>query len=116
MNQQEQIKAVYEDGVATINGTDYVFTKFTHHERLKVLELLQNSTNQATGEMKIQWTSQEFKDVEKLINSKVLVDEMQISKHKDYWEQEENLEDYMPFIVTAVQVICYPFLKGQTGM
>lgn len=113
---EDQIKAVYEDGVAEINGTQYVFSKLKHKDRLKVFEMLQNATNQTTGEMRIPWTSAQFTEVEALINSKVLVDDMQISKYDSYWDQEENLDDYMPFIVTAVQVICYPFMRGKLGL
>lgn len=113
----DQIKAVYDDGVAEINGTAYTYSKFTHQDRLKVFAFYTSLIkDHKTGDVRMDfWDEPKFHEVQRLIDSKVLVDGMQISKIKDFWEQEENMDDYMPLMMTSLQVICYPFLRGRIG-
>ena len=113
----EQVKAVYTEGVAEINGTSYTYSKFTHEERLGVFAFYTSLIkNQATGEVRMDfWDEPRFRAVEKLVNQKVLVDGVQISKIPGYWEQEENMDDYLPLMMLSLQVITYPFLRGRLG-
>jgi hypothetical protein len=113
-----QIKAVYDDGVAEINGTSYTFTKFTHAERLKVFAFYSSLIkDQRTGDVRMDfWDEPKFHEVQKLLDSKITVDGMQVSKIADYWSQEENMDDFIPLMMTALQVVCYPFLRGRLGV
>lgn len=112
-----QVKAVYDEGVAEINGTSYKYTKFTHAERLKVFSFYSSLVkNQATGEVRMDfWDDAKFHEVQRLIDSKVLVEDIQISKRPNYWEQEENMDDFMPLMLLSLQVITFPFLRGGRG-
>ena len=49
--QLNQVKAIYDEGVATINGHDYTFNKMTFTERRKVFSYL--TTIKDILEMKI---------------------------------------------------------------
>lgn len=106
----EMIKAVADDGIATINGTDYEFTATTHKKRRKVFAFY---TKHAAAMQRHEFSFldlSEWEAIENLINELVLVDGVQISKRPDYWDK--NAGDYLQFIATAMPVICYPFLKG----
>lgn len=118
MDQLAQIKAVFDDGIAEINGTLYEFTKFTHAERLKVFSFYSGLVkNHATGEVRMDfWDDPAFHVVQKLIDSKILVEGVQVSKREAYWDQDENVDDFVPYILTALQVITYPFLRGGRGV
>lgn len=113
-----QVKAVYDEGVAELHGTSYTYSKFTHAERLKVFSFYSSLIkNQATGEVRMDfWDEPAFHQVQKLIDSKVLVDGVQISKRDAYWEQEENMDDFLPLMLLSLQVITYPFLRGRLGV
>lgn len=113
----EQIKAVYADNEAEINGTVYSYAKFTHPERLKVFAFYTSLVkDHKIGDVRMDfWDDPQYHKIQQLIESKVLVDGMQISKIKDFWEQEENMDDYIPLMMTSLQVICYPFLRGRNG-
>lgn len=113
----EQIKEVYESNVADINGTEYQFTKFNHMERKKVFAFLSKHVNFSSGDFNIGgvFGDPQLDEIEKLIHSKVLVDGVQISKHKDFWDNDEYAGDYVAFTLLAMQVIAYPFMRGGRG-
>lgn len=102
---QAQIKAVYEDGEAEINGNTYKFGTFIHAERRKVLSVA------PTKEGDISFLgSTAFDEVEQLIMRKITLDGVQLSKMGGW--QETHAADYMPLIMTAMGVITYPFMAG----
>lgn len=104
------IKAVYEDGIAEINGREYKFLGTTHQKRRKVFAFFSALQHRiAAGDFSF-LDSPEFKPVEDVINDIVTFDGNLISKSKNHWE--EYPEDYVKFISTALGVISYPFLKG----
>lgn len=113
---QDQVKQTYLDKVAEINGTEYTFTKFTHKERKKVFSFLTSVMNMQTGDYRMDfWDEPRFEAVEDLINSKVMVDGIQISKKPNFWDDDEYAADYVVFMLLAMQVISYPFLQGGFG-
>lgn len=114
LTQQQQayamIKAVYDDGVATINGRDYTFTKMVHKQRRKVFAFMTKVQDMmARGDMSfLDW--EEFEKVEQVINNVVLFNGSALSKLDTHWES--YAEDYVPFVTTAMGVISYPFLSA----
>jgi hypothetical protein len=113
---QDQVKQTYLDQVAEINGTAYTFTKFTHKERKKVFAFLSSVNNPSTGAVRMDfWDEPRFEAIEELINSKVMVDGVQISKKPNFWDNEEYAADYVAFMLLAMQVISYPFIQGGFG-
>ena len=113
-DQREQalamIKAVHDDGIATINGRDYTFTKMVHKQRRKVFAFFTKVQDMMTrGDMSfLDWD--EFERVEAVIASVVLFNDSALSKLDTHWDN--YAEDYVPFITTAMGVISYPFLSA----
>lgn len=109
-----QIKNVFEDGVATINGRDYKFTPMTHGERVKVFAFFSSIQHQIQGGDFSFLDDAKYKEVEKVIVSRVTYEDMQLSKIANHWDN--FAEDYLIFVTTALGVVSYPFLKqGRSG-
>lgn len=109
----DQIKSVFEDGVATINERDYKFTAMTHSERVKVFAYFSSIQQQIQGGDFSFLDDSRYKEVEKVIAQRVTFDGMQLSKLNDHWETYP--EDYIMFVTTALGVVSYPFLSGKIG-
>jgi hypothetical protein len=107
----EQVKQVFEDGVATINGRDYCFLKMRHEQRLKVFAFYSSIASQLqTGSFEF-LDSDKFRDVSKVIFNSITYDGCLLSKLPEHWE--EFGEDYVTLVATALGVISYPFFRGQ---
>lgn len=105
-----EVKAVYEDGEATINGRDYKFLGTNHNTRRKIFAFFTKVQKElAVGNFSF-LASSEFVTIEKDINNMVTFEESLIGKLPGHWD--EYPEDYIKFISTAMGVISYPFLKG----
>jgi len=106
----KQIKAVYDDGEAVINGRTYVLTKLTHSQRIQVFAFFSSIKDQFTAGNFSFMVTPEFKKVEKLIDQVVLFEDSGIDKLSDHWDKYP--EDYIMYVSTFLAVISYPFLKG----
>lgn len=106
----EMVKAVHDDGIATINGTDYELTKLTHKVRRKIWAFYSSHAPTIQAGNFGFMDSSEWDSIETLLNDITLVDGVQISKRANYWD--EHAGDYLQFVATILPVICYPFLKG----
>lgn len=114
MNQGlEMIKSVYEDKQAEINGRKYDFMAMTHKKRLKVFSSFMTWKNQLENQDFAFMCTDQFDLVSGIIDEHVAFDGMQLSKLPKHWERFP--EDYLMFTLTAIQVISYPFLKGNLG-
>ena len=108
----DQIKSVYDDGEAEINGRSYNFGVMTFTERRKVFAYTSSIQGQLqTGNFSF-LDDDKFKDVEKVILRNVTLEGQSLSKKNPF---EDYPEDYIIFISTALNVISYPFLKGSFG-
>ena len=107
-----KIKEVYEDGVATINGRDYVFTKATHKKRLKVFSYFTGVRDQISKEDFSFMGDDYYEKIEQTISEIVTYEGSLLCKKPNHWN--EYPQDYMLFITTAMGVISYPFLKGES--
>lgn len=107
------IKAVYDDGVAEINGREYHFTKMRHEKRRRIFAFYTSIANELQSGSFAFLDSKNFSDIEKLINDSILFDGSLISKMPDHWD--EYPEDYITFVSTALGVISYPFLRGNSS-
>ena len=104
------IKAVYEEGVATINGRDYVFTAIPHRKRLKVFAFF---TEHQESVQNNNWSFlglPEWDAVQKLICSAVTFENSALTKKPTHWD--DYPEDFLMFVSTALGVFSYPFLRG----
>lgn len=107
---QALIKAVHEDGVATINDRDYVFTKTTHKVRLKIFAYLTSIKEQLkTGDFGFMG-SKEWEDIEATMSRVITFDDMQLSKLPDHWDNYS--EDYLQLMPLAMQVITFPLVSA----
>lgn len=105
-----QVKAVYEDGVATVNGRDYVFTKATHKKRLKVFSYF-TGVRKMIAEQDFSFMGDEsYEAIEGIISNLVTFEGSLLSKKENHWN--EYPQDYMTFMTTALAVISYPFMQG----
>lgn len=109
-----QMKSVLDDGVATINGRDYVFTAMTHAERVKVFSFYSSPANTAANNSFEFLDDPKYKEVEKVMFNRLNFDGMQLSKIPNHFETYP--EDYLQVISTAMGVMSYPFMKGVSGV
>lgn len=108
-----QMKAVCEDGVATINGRDYKITAMTHSERVKVFSFYASPLNTAAMNSFEFLDDPKYKEVEKVMFNRITLDDMQLSKIPNHFE--EYPEDYILLISTAMGAMSYPFMRGVGG-
>lgn len=107
---QALVQAVHDDGVATINGRDYVFTKTTHKVRLKIFAYLTSIKEQLQrGDFGFMG-SKEWADIEATMARVITFDDMQLSKLPDHWEAYS--EDYLQLMPLAMQVITHPLVSA----
>ena len=107
----EQIKAVYDDGFATINGRDYVFTTATHKKRLKVFSYFTGVQEQLAREDLSFMGTKAFDDVMGTIEQIVTFEGSLLSKKPRHWD--DYPEDFIVFVTTALGVVSFPFLRGK---
>ncbi len=112
----ENIKDVFNDGSAEINGRSYKFTVMTFAERRTVFAYMSSIKAKLAAEDFSFLDEPKFKEIESnVIFKRVTVEDMAISKMKVNIF-EDHPEDYLMFISTALMVISYPFLKGKSGV
>lgn len=110
---KEQIKAVHEDGCATINGRDYRITNVNHKKRRKVFSYFTHVQHDLNNRDFWFLESPEWASIEEVISNIVTFDGQLLSKLPDHWEKHP--EDYLLFIQTMLGAISYPFLAGVSG-
>ena len=117
MSQEQQVKQsqnlileCHKDQSATINDTEFNFTKMTHRKRLKVFSFFTSIQADAEKSQLTFMGSDEFEAIEQIINEHVTVDGALISKTPMFWD--DHAQDYMKFIMVAFGVISYPFMSG----
>lgn len=106
-----QLKESFENGSLSINGREYEICKMTHGQRVKVFAYFTSIANDAMGGNFSFMDSDKFNEIEKVIYglTKFNGDLLKvINKHF-----EDYAEDYIEFIVLAMGVISYPFLRGK---
>lgn len=105
-----QIRAVYEDGEAEINGRVYKFHKMTHVERRKVFAYQTSIAGQMQAGNFAFLDTPAFAATEEVMWKSISFDGSSIAKLRDHWE--EYPEDYMMLISTAMGVMSYPFMRA----
>lgn len=115
MNEQqkalEQIKAVYDDGFAEINGREYHFLKMRHEQRRKVFAFYTAVAHEVQSGSFAFMDTPKFAEVEKVMFNSITFDGSLISKLPEHWE--EYAEDYVTLVATALGVMSFPFLRGR---
>lgn len=109
----DMIRAVYDDGEATINGRTYKLTKATHKKRRKVFAFFTKHGSEIQAGNFSFLDTEEFASVESVINDLVMFDGNLLSRISEHWE--DYPEDYMLFVPTMLGAISYPFLRGVAG-
>ena len=107
------LKAVHDDKCAEINGREYHITKINHIKRRKVFAFYSHIQHAvAKGDF---WfmESDDWRDVEKVIENAVTFDGDLLSKRQGHWD--EYPEDYLLFVQTMLGALSYPFLSGISG-
>ena len=105
-----QIKTIYEDGEAEVNGRAYKLHKMQHMERRKVFAFYSAVQGQLNANNFAFLDTPAFADVEKVMWSAVSLDGELISKRRDHWE--EYPEDYITLTAAVMGVMSYPFLRA----
>lgn len=110
----DKIKLGYESGVIEVNGREYEFDSMNFRDRRKVFAYFTSVGSQVeSGDLSF-IDSSAFDDIEKVIRRFSLFDGHLLSKLGDK-HFEEYPEDYLEFTITAMGVISYPFMKGNTS-
>lgn len=105
-----QIKAVYEDSEAEINGRKYRFQRMQHMERRKVFAFYSSVQHQLNVSNFSFLDTPQFADVEKTMFGAITIDGELVSKRRDHWE--EFPEDYLQLVAVAMGVMSYPFIRA----
>jgi len=105
-----QIRAIYEDGEAEVNGRAYKLHKMQHMERRKVFAFYSAVQSQLAANNFAFLDTPGFAEVEKVMWSAVSLDGELLSKRRDHWE--EFPEDYLTLVAAAMGVMSYPFLRA----
>lgn len=104
------VRAVYEEGVATINERDYKFHKMTHKKRLKVFGFFTANQEKLLSNNWSFLATSEWDQVTKVIEDTVTYNDSALSKLPTHWDKYP--EDYLTFVGTALGVISFPFMRG----
>lgn len=105
-----QLRAVYEDGEAEINGRIYKFHKMTHIERRKAFAYQTSvQPEMAVGDFSFLDTLG-YAQVEEMMWKNISYEGSLIAKSPGHWE--DYPEDYMMLVSTAMGVMSYPFMRG----
>ena len=105
-----QIRGVYEDGEAEINGRTYKFHKMVHVDRRKVWAFFSSVQHQLSAGNFLFLDSPAYAQVEEVMWKNISFDGSVITKLRDHWE--DFPEDYMTLVSTAMGVMSYPFLRA----
>jgi hypothetical protein len=105
-----QIRAIYDDGEAEVNGRAYKMHKMQHMERRKVFAFYSAVQSQLSANNFAFLDTPGFAEVEKVMWSAVSLDGDLLSKRRDHWE--EFPEDYLTLVAAAMGVMSYPFLRA----
>lgn len=105
-----QVKAVYEDGEAEINGRKYKFHKMTHVERRKVFAFYTSVQRQINAQDFSFLDTPQYAAVEEVMWSNISFDGVTINKARDHWE--EFAEDYVSLVSVSMSVMSYPFIRA----
>jgi hypothetical protein len=107
----EQIKAVYDDGLAEINEREYHFLKMRHEQRRKVFAFYTAVAHEVQNGSFAFMDTPKFAEIEKVMFNSITFDGSLLTKLPEHWE--EYSEDYVTLVATALGVISYPFLRGR---
>jgi len=105
-----QVRGVYEDGEAEINGRVYKFHKMQHTDRRKVFAFYTSIQQQMQAQNFAFLDSPQFAPVEQVMFSNISFDGNLISKLREHWE--EVPEDYLQLVSVAMGAMSYPFIRG----
>jgi len=105
-----QVRAVYEDGEAEVNGRVYKFHKMQHVERRKVFAFYTSIQQQMQDQNFSFLDSPQFAPVEQVMFSNISFDGNLVGKLRDHWE--EVPEDYLQLVSVAMGVMSYPFIRA----
>ena len=104
------LKEIYDDKTATINGRDYKFTTTVHAKRVEVFSFYTSiQQSMGLGDMSFLDTDR-FRAILKTMGDIVLFDGDKLNNIKNHWDLYP--EDYVAFVTSAMGVISYPFLAG----
>lgn len=104
------LRAIYDDKCAEINGRKYVFAQMTHLKRRDVFAFYSSIGENIKDQNYAFLTRPDFAKVESIIAENVTFDGMQLSKLPDHWDKYP--QDYVTFITMALAVVSFPFLPG----
>lgn len=105
-----QVRAVYEDGEAEINGRVYKFHKMQHIERRKVFAFYSSIQAQIQVQNFSFLDGPGFAVVEPVMWNTVSFDGELLTKRRDHWE--EFPEDYLSLVLVSMGVMSYPFARA----
>lgn len=106
-----QLKEAYDNSSLPINGREYEICQMTHGQRVKVFAYFTSIANDAMGGNFAFMDSDKFKEIEKVIYGMTKFDGDLLKVTNSHFEK--YAEDYIEFIVLAMGVISYPFLRGK---
>jgi len=108
-----QLKAVYEDGYAEINGRRYEFAKMRHEKRKAVFAYFTSIQSQMQVNNFAFMDTPQFNHVFKIISEHVTFEGSVLTKLPDHWD--DYPQDFMLFATSSMGVISYPFLPESAG-
>jgi len=108
MSSIDNLKEIHEAGEFEVNGRTYRFTQMSFKDAKRVFAYFTEIANDIEqGRMGFIDTKR-FEEIEKVLWSHVMYDDMQVSKMPQHWGAHTS--DYMPLVSVALGVFSVPFL------
>jgi len=107
------VKVAHDNNKAVINGRDYHITKTNHAKRRLIFAFFSSVSPQMEKGNYSFLGTQEYLEIEKILDDMILFDGELISRLKDHWDRFP--EDYLSYVTIMLGAISYPFLKGVAG-
>lgn len=104
------VKVMVDKQAFEMHGRVYSFGKFTYKTGMRIFGFASDHSDELDNNKFGCLTTPEFEKIENLILENVLFDGMQVSKLVEHWEKYKG--DYLPFILSALAIISYPFTAG----
>jgi len=114
MTEIEKIKEWSERGVFEVNGKEFTISKLSHQFRVEVLAMYSQIEPLYLARNLGFLSRQDFQEIMKKIDEKILFDDSTIAKTKDFWDNHQ--EDYIDYVGTVLRVISFPFYKAKLGI
>jgi hypothetical protein len=109
----EALKKIHDERTIEVNGRAYTFGAVPFREGRTVFAFMQKYKESISSRDYSFVDEPEFQKIEKIVESRVLYNGMQLSKLQGHWD--EYTQDYVELMSSMIMVFSFPFMPGAAG-